>query len=237
MARPFFSSSFCALMIGGRNAPSEGGLKTTMESGSGAWADAGAAESSAVAQARLAKSCFMTSSRPKLFRGAFDRRLEFLAKCGEKPPDQMLGNARENALADARHQAADFAHTLIGQARSLRAFGRNLEARAAIAVTQRTGAGNLDAARSGRLLVGERDLALERATDRGDTQLHLDLVGIWRDLDHRLAAGDAPRQHHRIIQRLPQRFERRLNGLGTANIELHPRTSLTGRTIVAPGRH
>ena len=32
MDSPFFSSSFCALMTGGRKAPSEGGLKTTIES-------------------------------------------------------------------------------------------------------------------------------------------------------------------------------------------------------------
>ncbi len=41
MASPFFSSSFCALITGGRNAPSEGAPNTTMETGSGAWANEG----------------------------------------------------------------------------------------------------------------------------------------------------------------------------------------------------
>src|SRR4051812_6607978 len=66
MARPFFSSSFCALMIGGRKAPSDGGPKITIESGSGVCALHTLAENSMPMQARPATILFMIfSSKPE----------------------------------------------------------------------------------------------------------------------------------------------------------------------------
>ena len=73
----------------------------------------------------------------------------------------------------------------------------------------------------GRRLVRQRNLALERTADRRDPQLHLDLVGVGRDLGHGLAAGNAARQHGGIVQRFPQRLDRDLNGFDAADIELH----------------
>src|SRR5712664_4485124 len=88
----------------------------------------------------------------KLFRSALDRRLEFLAQRRKKPSDQMLRNAAQNPLADARDQPADFTGALKRQARRGRSLRFDLEARAAVAVAQRAGAGDLDAARLRRLL-------------------------------------------------------------------------------------
>src|SRR6185437_8675578 len=91
-------------------------------------------------------------------------------------------------------------------------------------MTERAGAGHFYTAGLRRFLVGQRDLALERATDRRNSQLHLDLVGVMRDLDHRLAAGDATRQHRGIVQRFPQRLDRSLDGLVAADVEFHGRS-------------
>jgi hypothetical protein len=59
MASPFFSSSFCALITGGKNAPSDGAPNTTMEIGSGACAYAGDVATSVDMQAMLVKNVFM----------------------------------------------------------------------------------------------------------------------------------------------------------------------------------
>src|SRR3954453_4873001 len=66
MARPLFSSSFCALMTGGRKAPSDGGPKITIESGSGACAMDAPVESNIPVQAKAATIFFMIfSSKPE----------------------------------------------------------------------------------------------------------------------------------------------------------------------------
>ena len=57
-------------------------------------------------------------------------------------------------------------------------------------------------------LVRQRNLALERTAHRRDAELHLDLVGVGRDLGHGLAAGNAARQHGGIVERFPQRLDR-----------------------------
>src|SRR4029453_5058385 len=115
MGGPFFSSGFCALIPGGRNAPSDGAPNTTMETGSGAWAWEGSVAASVKTQAMLVKNVLMAipslgfldlSGRPR------DRIIEFLAQRGEKLADQVLGHAGENALADTGDETADFADTL-----------------------------------------------------------------------------------------------------------------------------
>src|SRR5712671_3423100 len=172
----------------------------------------------------------------KLFRSTLDRRLEFLAQRRKKPSDKMLRDAAQNPLADARDQPADFTGALKRQARRGRPVRFDLEARAAVAVAQRAGAGDLDAAGVRRLLVRQRDLALERAAHRRDAQLHLDLVGVGRDLGHGLAARDTARQHRGIVERLPEYVNRSLNGFDATDIELHGYV-LTARTAAAPNRH
>src|SRR5450631_4939238 len=98
----------------------------------------------------------------KLFRGALNRRFEFLAQRREKTTDQVLGDTAQDPLADAGDQPSDFTGALKGQARRIRTIGLDLEARATVAMAQRAGAGHLDAAGLRRLLVRQRDLAFER---------------------------------------------------------------------------
>src|SRR5712671_5133533 len=172
----------------------------------------------------------------KLFRGALNRCFEFLAQRRKETTDQMLGDTAQDPLADAGDKPADFAGALKRQARRVRPLRLDLEARTAVAMAKRAGAGNLDAAGLRRRLVRQRDLAFERTAYRCNAQLHLDLVGIGRDPGHALAAGDAARQHHGIVERLPEHFDRSLNGFDTADIELHG-YALTIRTNAAPGHH
>src|SRR5713101_750790 len=172
----------------------------------------------------------------KLFRGALNRCFEFLAQRRKETTDQMLGDTAQDPLADAGDEPADFAGTLKRQARRVRPLRLDLEARTAVAMAQRAGAGHLDAAGLRRLLVRQRDLAFERTAHRRDAQLHLDLVGVGRDFGHGLAAGNAARQHHGIVERLPEHSNRSLNGFDTADIELHG-YALIIRTNAAPGRH
>src|SRR5712671_3102858 len=101
----------------------------------------------------------------------------------------MPGNTAQNSLADAGHQTADFARALKAEAGCIRTLRDNLEPRATLAMAQRADAGNLYAAGLWRHLVRQRDLAFERAADRGDAQLQLDLVGVGPDPGHGLAAG------------------------------------------------
>src|SRR5258708_32268463 len=112
MASPFFSSSFCALITGGRKAPRDGAPNTTMEIGSGAWAYEGDAAASADAQAMLVKNVFMATP-PRQFLDLLgrtrDRIIEFLAERGEELADQVLGHAGQDALAGPGDEAADFA--------------------------------------------------------------------------------------------------------------------------------
>src|SRR6185312_263930 len=132
-----------------------------------------------------------------------DRLLEFLAQRHEKAADQVLRDAGEDALPDAGDQASDLARTLVSQPGAVLAIRLDLEARRAVAVAERARAGHLDAAAARRLLVGQRDLAFERAADSSDPELHVDLVGIRSDSGHALAAGNATRQHAWIVQRGP----------------------------------
>src|SRR5450756_2116254 len=83
MARPFFSSSFCALITGGRNAPSDGGPNTTIESGSGACANDAPDDSNAATQARPAKYLFI-----KLLRNPCPQRSEIFSQA-----EQAAGQA------------------------------------------------------------------------------------------------------------------------------------------------
>src|SRR5882672_10320859 len=83
------------------------------------------------------------------------RRLELVAQCDKKPPDEVLRHAAQNPLADAGDQAADFTAALKGQPRGIGSVRRDPELRTAIAVTQRAGARNLDAAGLRRRLVRE----------------------------------------------------------------------------------
>ena len=47
---------------------------------------------------------------------ALDRIIEFLAQRGKKSPDQVLGHAGQDALADTGDETADFADALKLQA-------------------------------------------------------------------------------------------------------------------------
>src|SRR6476661_5608074 len=139
MASPFFSSNFCALITGGRSAPSEGAPNTTMEIGSGAWAYEGDVATSVNTQAMLVKNVFMAIPPRKfldLSGRTRDRIIEFLAQCREELADQVLGHAGQDALADPGDETADFADTLKLQATHVGTFGNDLEGRAAIAVTE-----------------------------------------------------------------------------------------------------
>ncbi len=69
-----------------------------------------------------------------------------LRRAVKNRPDQMLGNATENALADAGDKAADLAAALIGEARGGLAVGGQFKARSAVTMTERSGSGHLDVA-------------------------------------------------------------------------------------------
>src|ERR1700761_633950 len=250
MDSPFFSSSFCALMTGGRNAPSDGAPKITIESFASSSADAEDNDATVISTPIASPNLFLTVASiplpfsrrflPSLYslprpearcvispRRAADRLLELLAQRHEEASDQMFRDAGEDALADAGDEAADLASALVDQLGSILAVRLDLEARGAVAMAECAGAGNLDAAGPRRILVRQRDLAFEGAADRGHLKLHVDLVGIGRDLGHALAAGNAARQHLGIVERNPQRLDGRRDGFIAADIELHDNTSQT----------
>src|ERR1700730_10809298 len=106
----------------------------------------------------------------KLFRGALNRCFEFLAQRRKETTDQMLGDTAQDPLADAGDQPADLAGALKRQARRARPLRLDLKARAPVAMAQRAGAGNLDAAGLRRLLVRQRNLAFGLTAHRRDPQ-------------------------------------------------------------------
>ncbi len=66
-------------------------------------------------------------------------RPDFRIPCrnvGKKLADQVLGDAGQDALADAGDETADFADALKLQAADVGTFGNDLEGRAAIAVAR-----------------------------------------------------------------------------------------------------
>ena len=103
-----------------------------------------------MAQAMLVKNVFMAIPPRKfldLSGRTRDRIIEFLAQRGEELPDQVLGHAGQDALADTGDETADFADALKLQATmTLGPSGMISKVRAAIAVTERARARHLDAA-------------------------------------------------------------------------------------------
>src|ERR1019366_5186095 len=105
---PFFSSSFCALMTGGRNAPSEGGPNTTMESGSGGCAHDAPDDSNTPTHARPAKYLFMIPSR-NLFSLSFALSSQAKQTLRQAAIDGGALRIRELGLGDnfCRREIAD----------------------------------------------------------------------------------------------------------------------------------
>src|SRR5260370_30472922 len=79
----------------------------------------------------------------KLFRGALNRRFEFLAPRRKETTDQMLGDTAQDPLADAGDQSPDFAGALKRHARRVPPFQLHLEARTPGAMAQRAAAAHL----------------------------------------------------------------------------------------------
>src|ERR1700722_6563539 len=99
MARPFFSSSFCALMTGGRNAPSEGGPNTTIDNGSGACARTTPDRSSTPTPTTPAQYLFITLS-PALPRFLSIRNSQTEQPLRQAAIDRGALTIRKFALAD-----------------------------------------------------------------------------------------------------------------------------------------
>src|SRR5262249_9451993 len=109
---------------------------------------------------------------------------------GEELPNQMLRHALEDPLADAGHQAADF--PLAGVLHNGAGLAcRQRKCRMTVPVPERAGADKPDAAPGGYGLVGEADVALESAADRGNLQIEEKTKAVLPVGDHVPASRDA----------------------------------------------